>query len=231
MLIRRDDDGSAIVIGQASHAWMSGQMAAGWAEPVPEVVRLAAEQHDIGWMEWDNAPRLNPATGFPYLFLELPRDEHVSLWRGSAKRLLSQSRYATLLVSMHGTGLYERYPPKDVGDEVQAAIDEYLESERAFQTALREELAPDPEQLARDSALIAAWDWLSLGLCLKWAPRRMDGFALLETTIEPWPFRERRVVLTCEGRRLDGPVGNQAELEAALARAPAVELRFELKAQ
>ena len=77
MLIRLEDDGSAIAIGQASHAWVSGQLARAWGnerfgavEPWEEVC-LGAEQHDIGWAMWDTRPSLNPDTGLPYTFLEL----------------------------------------------------------------------------------------------------------------------------------------------------------------
>ena len=205
-------------------------MAAAWARPVPEPVRLAAEQHDIGWMDWDRAPELNPQTGYPYTFTELPRDVHVSIWSGAADPLLTQSRYAALLVSMHGTGLYERFPPKGANGDEQQAIDRYLSTERMFQRALRHELLADPATVAGDAALIAALDWLSLGLCLDWAPRRIEGFTLLADTIEPWPFRETTVEFACEGLRLEAPVQDQAALDRALDTAALVDVRFELKA-
>ena len=52
MLLRPDGD-SVLCIGQASHAWISGQMARAWAEPFEpyEDVCLAAEQHDVGMAE------------------------------------------------------------------------------------------------------------------------------------------------------------------------------------
>ena len=58
MLVRPDGD-SVLCIGQASHAWISGQMARAWAEPFErhDEVCLAAEQHDVGMAEWDLALR------------------------------------------------------------------------------------------------------------------------------------------------------------------------------
>ena len=70
MLLRDEGDG-VIAIGQASHAWISGQLARAWgndrfAAPEPrEEVCLAAEQHDVGMAEWDLRPSLNPDTGRP----------------------------------------------------------------------------------------------------------------------------------------------------------------------
>ena len=53
----RDDEEGLIVIGQPAHAWVSGQLARAWGndrfghfEPWEEV-RLAAEQHDVGYGE------------------------------------------------------------------------------------------------------------------------------------------------------------------------------------
>jgi Protein of unknown function (DUF3891) len=57
--------------------------------------------------EWDLRASLNPRTGLPYSFLELPLQTHLALWRAAPAKLLTQSRYAALLVSMHGTALNE----------------------------------------------------------------------------------------------------------------------------
>ena len=60
MILRPDGDGGSVVaIGQASHAWLSGQLARAWgndafAAPAPrEEVVLGALQHDIGMADWD----------------------------------------------------------------------------------------------------------------------------------------------------------------------------------
>ncbi|HEY2594793.1 MAG TPA: DUF3891 family protein, partial [Chloroflexota bacterium] len=68
MILRRDDAG-VLAVGQASHAWLSGQLARAWGndrfgavEPLAEVA-LGAEQHDVGMAGWDLAPVRNPETG------------------------------------------------------------------------------------------------------------------------------------------------------------------------
>ena len=113
MLVRSDDRGT-LVIGQPSHAWVSGQLARAWGgghfgRPEPhEEVCLAAEQHDIGMAQWDLAPERNPQTGLPRSFTQMPIGVHLALWDGAAERLVRQSRYAALLVSMHGMRLYQQ---------------------------------------------------------------------------------------------------------------------------
>src|SRR4051795_5496239 len=99
MLIREDDDGSWVAIGQASHAWLCGQVARAWGagrfpRPEPfEAVCLGAEQHDVGMAEWDLEPTLD-ATGRPTPFNRLPRAVHLALWRRAPRKVETQSRYA-----------------------------------------------------------------------------------------------------------------------------------------
>ena len=114
-MIHRSDRDGTLLIGQPAHAWMSGRMARAWKWPFQpwEDVCLAAEQHDIGMAAWDARPELDPATGLPYSFTSMPREMHVGLWSKAARLMLPQGRYAALLVSLHGTGLYERYVPAD----------------------------------------------------------------------------------------------------------------------
>ena len=112
MLLRPEGE-HVVAIGQASHAWLSGQLARAWGNerfdpPEPrEEVCLAAEQHDVGMAEWDLAPTPDPETGRPKSFMEMELDDHLRLWSAAPRKLLTQSRYAALLVSMHGTALYE----------------------------------------------------------------------------------------------------------------------------
>ena len=105
MVLREDGDG-VIAIGQPAHAWVSGQLARAWgndAFPAPEPreeVCLAAEQHDLGMAACDVAPALNPDTGRPQSFLEMPVATHLELWARAPRLARSQSRYPALLVSL-----------------------------------------------------------------------------------------------------------------------------------
>ncbi len=219
MLLREDGE-SVLCIGQASHAWMSGQLARAWAGdlgPRREEVLLAAEQHDVGWSAWDLAPSLDPATGRPHSFLSLPFAERVALWRDAPRRLLSQSVYAALLVSLHGTRL-------QAGDERAAG---YLREQAALQHEWSRETGADPAELRRHRDLVAEWDRLSLALCLRWEPFDAgQPFAL-----SPWPLAADSLEVRCEGRRLAGRFAAEAELHAALRAAPPETLRFRLAAR
>lgn len=229
MLLRPDGD-ETICIGQPAHAWLSGQLAARWhPRPEPfEEVTLAAAQHDAGMADWDAAPELNPDTGLPQSFMEMALDTHVRLWSHAPHRVMSQSRYAALLVSMHGTALYEMRNLDRMAPDDAAKVRAYLDEQRALQDRLGEGL--DAEQLSRNQQLLWSWDFLSLALCLRWDGRSVNGIEYTGTTFDPWPFRDESVTLRTEGRRLAGRFADVDEMRAALDAAPWTTLEFRLSA-
>jgi hypothetical protein len=246
VVLRREGDG-VLAIGQPSHAWLSGQIARAWGndrfgpvEPFEEVC-LAAEQHDLGMAGWDAAPTLNPDTGLPHSFIEMPVETHVELWSRAWELVLPQSRYAALLVSMHGTALYELRDLSKLDDHQARLVRDYLAEQRGVQQRLR---AAGDEHVERNQGLIWTWDAFSLALCLDWAPHTLrrvpaaDGEVDVELTpagertvrVDPWPFAAGRVTVRCEGRRLDGRFDDQDAMRAALRDAPWAALDFELVA-
>src|SRR5258708_5480503 len=179
MVLREDGDG-VIAIGQPAHAWVSGQLARAWGnarvgdvEPREEVC-LAAEQHDIGMAAWDAAPELNPDTGWPQSFLEMSLQRHLELWSRAPLLARSQSRYAALLVSLHGTTLYAMRAPEREPPEGAAAIRAYFAAQAGFQDELLAALRDDhryaehaaASAVDRNRRLLSAWDGISLALCL-----------------------------------------------------------------
>jgi Protein of unknown function (DUF3891) len=223
-MVLREQGDAVLCIGQPAHAWVSGQLAAAWDPPPDPEVLLAASQHDQGMAAWDAEPQLNPDTGRPYSFLEMPLETHLRLWSQAPRLALSQSRRAALLVSMHGATLYARRAGTP-------AVDRYLDGQRALQEHLRESLGMEEEEALREQRLLAAWDWMSLVLCTddlpadvsgRWRMERVGGAA----TVDPWPFAEPRLEVACEGRRLEGRFEDVGAMREALARAPWVRLRF-----
>jgi hypothetical protein len=242
-VILRPDGDAVVAIGQASHAWLSGQLARAWGNdrfPVPapfEEVCLGALQHDIGMAEWDLRPQRDPASGLPLQFFAVDRRTHLALWAAAPRRVLSQSRYAALLVSLHGTGLYERFPPDTSDPEIARAVAAYHEGQRALQDELAAQVGATPAELTRNQALLAIWDGLSLALCRDQLPHAAAEFTLdraaegHETfTLSPWPFAVDRLALRAEGRRLDGaPYPDDAALQAALDHAPVLTIDMVLR--
>jgi hypothetical protein len=260
MLLRPDGD-AVIAITQPAHAWVSGQISRAWGGPrggtfkPREEVCLAAEQHDIGWVEWETEPTLNPRTGLPHTFLQLPTSTHIEIWSRALPWALSMGRYSALLVSMHGTGLYERYGPgPDAPAELRAMVAGYLGRERAAQQWVIDSLSADPryaahvegDAIARNRRLIGAWDYISLVLCggldeEKTIPDVPGGPGALDltlapskagddvVTVDPWPFAPDAVPLTLEGRRLVGTFDDEETMREAWDGAEWVSLPIELR--
>jgi hypothetical protein len=235
------ESGEAFVcIGQASHALVSGRLARHWgnerfAAPEPfDDVCLATEQHDVGMAEWDLEPALNPDTGLPMAFVEMPRPLHLELWSRAPSKMLTQSPYAALLISMHGHALYARSSARPDHPGQARLVDAYLERHEAFQRELLAALREDPARARRNQRLIWTLDFLSLAPLTGWVPRTVPaptrgdevaGLAVeqtapLELTIDPWPFDRDELTLSYEGRLLDRRFDDEDELHAALAAAP-----------
>jgi hypothetical protein len=246
MLIHTTAEGGFVCIGQASHAWVSGQLARRWGnerfappEPFDEVC-LGAEQHDIGMAEWDLTPELDPETGAPRSFMDMPLQTHLELWSKAPRKVLTQSPYAALLVSMHGHALYARRDTLEPDAEESQAVRRFVAEQEAFQQDILDHLDDGREHVRRNQRLVWALDFLSLAPIMGWVPDTVpaptrDGepdaelevqqAGALEFSVDPWPFHERRLTVRYQGRRLDRPARDQGELDAALAAAPWVTVQ------
>jgi hypothetical protein len=248
MLLRPDDRG-ALAIGQQAHAWLSGQLAHAWGneqfgavEPWEEV-RLAAEQHDVGWRTLDLEPSYNPETGLPHSFIETPLEVHLSLWTEGPRSLVSHNRYAALLASLHGWRLYERRDLNRMAPEDAEAVRAFLAGQLTFQEELKRTLNPEADQLERNSLLLWTWDYLSLALCLNWSPATAKGAPTADGTtdmeielrpdgtasLEPWPLAVDSLTVQTEGRRLSGSYPDEQQMRQAFDSAPWewLEIRLE----
>jgi hypothetical protein len=248
-----------ITISQTSHSWISGQLARVWSnelfaafEPF-EPICYAAEQHDIGFLCWENQPTLNTESGLPYAFDELPESLHLDIWRTGIYQLRPVCSYAALIVSLHFHGLCQRFHRRQ-NDSDQSEASRFLREQREFQEKTRHILKQDPlfehaiapEVLSYHRDLIAVWDLFSLELCrdrftefkLPGVPfsggkhvdlqlrRRSAGEKLWE--VDPWPFAVESLTTFGEGRVLDQRFTDEVQMRKALRNADRTTIRFRL---
>ncbi|HEX3978260.1 MAG TPA: DUF3891 family protein [Solirubrobacteraceae bacterium] len=188
MVLRRDGAG-VLAVGQASHAWLCGQLARAWGnerfgavEPLDEVA-LGAEQHDVGMARWDLEPARHPETGLPKSFMEMGAQANAGLWSRGPQRLVTQSRYAALLAIMHGRRLYEGFDTHGASAADAEAVTAFLRHAAELAGSLLEALRADPvaaahatpDRVARNSQLLWTWDLISLALLLDWAPQTLEA--------------------------------------------------------
>lgn len=250
MLYRTIDD-QRLCITQPTHAWVSGQMAQVWGNEqfgtiAPyHAVCLGAEQHDIGWVTWESAPTLNSKTGYPHSFTEIAPEVHTKLWAGAKNLAMPMGRYAALLVSLHGTGLYERFTHWKNSPESIRIVEAFLKQEKEFQQHLINQLENDsayapyvtPAAIAHNQKLVATLDALSLAICmgvaeaktLEQVPTATDETTLTITPIaddptqlavKPWCFQPDKVSVTFEGRILKEKSADQQTMRDRLNTAP-----------
>ncbi len=253
MLLRREPS-RLVAITQPAHAWISGQLANAWGNDsrgIPKVrteLIIAVEQHDITWIEWEQQPTLNPETGLPYTFSELPTLEHFDVWRHSTERAIVYGYLPALLISMHGTYLFERFHDfdSDTSEEV-LETHAFLEREKSFQkdalAVVESTYGLSFEVVGRYRELLSAFDALSLMICLgktdsttiSKVPTSRGPVDLTLTPLngsgelfklEPWPFQVSDLSLVCEGRVLTERYESTEQLREAIRTAPALLLKF-----
>ncbi len=209
------------MIEQAEHARQCAEMAWAWAsEPSDEVI-LAAEQHELGMLEWDREPELDPERGVPRSVMRMRLEVHLPLRLAGPRRLAERSPYAGLLTSLHHNSFYRKPPPHGLLRRKGRMIGSYLRESAAFQAELRGRLDVTDEQVERDWRLVRAWDGISHTLIHERAPAA-DGLA-------PWPFARDRVELPIEARVLEGTFRDREALHRALAEAPVIELPYAIE--
>jgi hypothetical protein len=216
----------------------------------PDEMFLAAEQHEIGMLPWEIAPTLNPITGLPYAYLELGQMEHLALWRDAGPLMLTQSRYAALLVSQHGVWIFSQYerPPDD--SEERDAVAAYLRRERAFQARIRASLVTEPAYrevvrlpvFLQSHAVFTIWDRIAVHACYgvpvpEWGVAAVYRWERVPTTegatdvtityaapdrwtLDPWPLTVAELRLVGEGRLLRERYENEEAMREALSGAP-----------
>jgi hypothetical protein len=232
MLFRTEPAG-VLAISQPTHAWISGQILRAWDDGLSKPLLLAAEQHDIGWLDWETAPSFNPQTGRPHLFREIGAAVHSPMWRRGVERALGAwGAHVALLVSRHGGVIYRRYTDRHrISEADAAAAQTYLETQAPLEAEWAKMLGLEGGALQKQTTLVALSDTLSLALCgeLKTpieleAPKASGGTDTLTLTerpghpfdfvLSPWPFRES--LLTVEGEARPLPATGRFPDEAAM---------------
>ena len=183
MITSENAEGSWVVT-QLEHSALVGTIAANWggdvvAMPSPRRPMLVmAAEHDLCWVYHDHRPRVDPATGVPYDYASLPYDDHVTLYREGARYLAEREPYGGLMLSLHGTGIYNGRHGTDAemvrpnrSEEEALAVNTYLTDGERFRTGIAEQIhagkSEDARGLEKDTLwtnyhLMQVWDRLGL---------------------------------------------------------------------
>ena len=212
MIVRKEPDGSLILIAQTNHAELSGFFAANWgnemfARPRPhQSVVLAAIYHDAGWYKYEAQPVYDVATGSTPNFVQVPPDPiQLEAYQWAIDWVSGIDPYAGLLVNRHRTGLWaERYhtvsnPPPPPRRPLSDLIKNFMTHNEARQEHALQSL--DRDAFAINYHMLQVWDLLSLYLCggkreaqtFEPVPTGYDGPAARGTRLSVTPIDETRL--------------------------------------
>jgi len=213
-----------MLIAQIEHARLAGEIARQWSAArgassrQDQQVLSATYHHDDGWEAWDAAPRIDPSSGRPYSFMEMPLTDSLAIWRRSIERNEMFGPLAAAIVAGHflmllsGSSSIEKPAARAWVAEFEQRRDAWLA--RWYQAA-PDEHTPAAARRARD--YLRHFDALSLWLCC--APRSepqafstpagevtIKPLSAAETeqrfSIEPWPLSLERLRLNIFGERV-----------------------------
>lgn len=182
MIVRRDGDRLRLVT-QPDHAAFAADLISLFR--LPELVdhpRRAAllravRLHDNGWRELDAAPPVDPASGLPYTFIDLPRPLRLDVWERGAARYVDSDSYTALLITEHALTLFAGEAPRE--DEIRDGWRELLACLADRRGELFARCGLDAAELTADYRFLDLADRLSLAVCNGWSePFARHGFTV-----------------------------------------------------
>ena len=124
MMVNPYDDSRLMLALQIDHSRVAGFFAAHWgnkdfARPEPYASGvLAAQEHDIGWWEWEMKPATLNEKGFPLDYhdgsLKYLGQLRLDFYKNAVDHVMQRDPYSALLMAMHGVALMNAgYGPAD----------------------------------------------------------------------------------------------------------------------
>ncbi|MBI84732.1 MAG: hypothetical protein CMJ81_16180 [Planctomycetaceae bacterium] len=208
-----------LLVPQVEHASLAWALARAWGLlPFVEstsrnTLVQTIRRHDDGWADWDQQPQVDPQTGKPRAFTEMPLQAAHDIWTRSIDSCRDLGPLAQFLVAAHFIAL-RRHGDSSASAEAIRFVDKF---ERRCQEWLLEWQSLEPTQNTLDAArralrFLQMFDEMSLWFCC--ADRNddkpfqdPDGQTFVyrpvgssHVTCSPWPFRKSQILLSVTGR-------------------------------
>jgi hypothetical protein len=257
MIVRKQQDGQLLLIGQTDHSRLVGQIAAHWGnarfatpKPYDSVVR-AATYHDFGWLRYETSPILLDSGETPE-FRTLPfSQKQMDGYQWCSDWMTDIDPYSGLIVSMHRTGLWRhRYDtmthPDNYARGDRPEIAAFVERDEKRQGEARK--AFDSDEVWTNYWLLQVWDLLGLYFCcaepcddyidpvpVAYGSTKSDGIRLTlkalgpdKVKFDPYPFDRPGIRLQLGSKRLpQTKYADQASFRRAYFQAPIDLIEFE----
>lgn len=253
-MIRRTDGNDWLLISQIDHAHLAGELASVWggaAASLPDSAELlpAIRGHDDGWLEWEAAPTIDPESGAPRDFTEMPMDVATGIWNRSIERCGGTSPWAGLWVGRHFQYLAERSEEsREPGSEERRRLKSFLEREERRRLEWRRQLRRHVEtaELNRREEtgyrFVQFFDRISLWICCAKRTARLMLQTPADETVAFTPQGDGgfefatpaisvpSLTVSLQARRIPASrLGSDEELRDALGRATVETLEFVIR--
>ncbi|MGI9534389.1 MAG: DUF3891 family protein [Thermodesulfobacteriota bacterium] len=254
-MIRRELTNGWILFTQDDHANLAGDIMNFWGnnqflsiKPFEEVI-FAIRNHDIGWLDWDNRPKINKENNYPANFMEMNSEEQKRIWSKSFEKDLDEHCYSSALIALHFSKLNEKSILDNPGDtqsqEMQKKINKLIESVFDIYYNSLKDNELNPETMT-NLKFVQIGDIISLALCHGWLSTELkdvpldyenntvdikliseDGF---NYKIDPNPFSLKKLSASINGKRLlKKKFDNDDELRSSLSKSQLEKFYFNIE--
>jgi hypothetical protein len=239
MIVRSTDTEELILIPQTDHSKLVGQLMAHWGnenfarpEPFDSVVR-AATCHDFGWIPYESRPLFDAERGeTPHYLFVANSTAQLKAYQDCTDWLTAVDPYASLLVNMHRTGLWQRrydviahpkaylHPKGRLPMQPTEEVKTFMAKNEAIQARQRAGL--DEAQVWTNYRLLQVCDLLGLYFSCQepdelyitpvptaYTGNKSEGLTMTVKPVgtrvvafEPFPFRVPNIHVGLQGKRL-----------------------------
>jgi hypothetical protein len=252
-MIRRDQTTDShpsprwVLISQIDHAHLAGQLAEPWTAdcyaplwPRRELL-WAIHHHDDGWHGWEQRPEVDPQSGRPRGFTEMPPLEALAIWTRSIDAAARAGALEAYVVAGHFCALARRAAHWRTDAAPRQATEAFValnESSMAAWLATWQAANPaehTPQRAETAVKYLQFFDALSLWFCCATAtapqtfeapggrPLSLTPLDAEHISLVPWPFGKSSLDVEITGRSVLVEHYNSAD---ELAAAPAQPLRL-----
>src|SRR5262245_9355971 len=135
--------------------------------PRRDTILHAIEEHDNGWAEEDEAPRVDASTGEVIDFVNASADMRHGVWSRGVSRLAGEP-WASALVAQHAIVIYDRH-------KSDAPWAPFFGEMRQTRDRMVRASGHPLEELLADYAFVRLADLISLTFCTGWTDEQRTG--------------------------------------------------------